>query len=193
MKEKKLRKKLLGIPLILALSLTVFAVCGTIFLLQALRQNTIETNENYLSHYITEIQQSLDSYRLMVANSELDQSVVHAFEAGEEYEMLNARRSLAQQWTHLLELYPEIDGIYLIGESESFFFINPQSSYLLQSPARREIQNWANGLAQHQNPFQDGWQVFQTEESYFLNCCILHENVLFGIWIRGDKFLELKD
>lgn len=34
-----------------------------------------------------------------------------------------------QQWTHLLELYPEIDGIYLIGEEENFFFINPQSSY----------------------------------------------------------------
>ncbi len=191
MKEKNLRKKLLGIPLILSLSLTVFAICGTILLFQTLKQNTIETNENYLSHYMTEIKKSLDSYRLMVANNELEDEFLNSFvSGGEENKILYAKRSLAQQWTHLLELYPEIDGIYLIGEEENFFFINPQSSYTLQSPARKEIKNWVKQLNENQNPFQDGWQVFKTEESYFLNCSILQKNSLFGIWIRGDKFLD---
>ena len=126
----------------------------------------------------------------MVANNKLEDALIRSFLSDEEDHILSAKRAFCRQWSDLLELYPEIDGIYLIGVETSFFYMNPRSNYTLQSPARKEIQDWAVRLDKNYNPYQDGWKVFQVNDSHFLNCSILQGDTLFGIWIRGDKFLD---
>ena len=190
MEKQNLRKKLLGIPLILFLFLTIFSVCGIILLYGALWKNIKETNENYLSHYMAEIEKSLDSYRLMVANNGMDEKVLKDLNSIEEKSSFYAKLSLSQEWNHLLELYPEIDGIYVIGEEEKFFFINPKSNYEPQNLVRSEILSWAKELSNEKNPFEDGWMVLKTGDSYFLQCSVLQDKTLFGIWIWSEKFLN---
>lgn len=190
MEEKNLREKLLGIPLVLMVVLVIFSICTTSLLRQILWKNTKETNENYLSHYMTEIEKSLDSYRLMVANNGIKQEILKRLQSEEQKDVFHAKVSLTKEWSHLLELYPEIDGIYLMWGEEAFFFINPKSNYGLQSLARTEIQSWAKTLPEGKNPFEDRWEILGSEEQGFLNCAVLQENCMFGVWISKENFLN---
>ncbi|MDO4452975.1 MAG: histidine kinase [Eubacteriales bacterium] len=191
MREEKLRKKLLGLPILLLSFLIIFSVCGIFLLLKVLNENTRETNENYLSHYMTEIEKSLDSCRLMIANNGLKKEVLKDLQSTEQEKIFRAKLSLRDEWEHIFDLYPEIDGIYLIQDDKPFFLINPKSDYSIQSLARNKIAMWSETLHPERNPFEDGWQVLEADSYEFLNCSVRQDDFLFGVWIWSDKFLNL--
>lgn len=191
MKEQKLRRKLLGFPILLLSFLTIFSICGIFLLIKVLNENTREINENYLSHYMNEIENRLDSCRLMIANNGLKKELLRDLQSEEQEKVLQAKLNLKDEWNHLFDLYPEIDGIYLIQEKEPFVLINPKSDYSIQSLARDKIFMLSETLSLEKNPFEDGWEVFKANSYEFLNCSVRQENFLFGVWIWSDKLLNL--
>lgn len=102
---------------------------------------------------------------------------------------MDVQNSLTKEWGNLVELYPEIDGMYLLWE-EYFFFINPKSDYGKQSRVRENIKRWKEKLPAEKNPFEDRWEILDAENVNALNCAVLRGNCIFGVWISADKFLD---
>ncbi len=163
---------------------------GVSLAMNSFGQQLILTNRQILKPYLSEMEVTLETIHSYVANREIPFSLLKELESDSELVRMNALQELNQDYTADIFAYPKMDAVFLKKDGIFRFIRNVNSDYSQQCDAAEYVEKYTEAIKEEDNPFQDGYQMFEADGVPYFLLTIKNEGVIWGCWICADNFLE---
>ena len=163
---------------------------GVSLAMNSFAQRLVLTNRQILKPYLSEIEVTLETIRSYVAGKEIPLRLLEELDSASELTRLQALQELNQDYTADIFSYPKMDAVFLKKDGVFRFIRNVNSDYSKQCRAVEYVEQYTDTIAEQDNPFQEGYQMFETDGIPYFLLAIQSEGVIWGCWIRAESFLE---
>lgn len=150
-------------------------------------QTLVNINQ-MLNPYSTDIDASLASVKLYVANLKVDPADFIGSE--ETPDSLQRQAALAADLAGDLALYPQIDATFLYHEGEIRFVQNYGRSYPQSYEAAQALCESLAMLGEDAQLFQQGYLYFETDAGFFLYIAMNLRDGVVGCWFSVDSLFQ---
>lgn len=171
------------VPILAILYGTIWSAAG------AFEAQTLEGIRQLLPPFAADIDASLASAKLYIANLKVDLSPL-APQAQGSPANLEALASLADGISEDLALYPQIDAVFLCWEDEVRFVQNYGRSYAQSRQAALALKESLDGLSTDIPYFQQGYLYFETPEGFYLYVAMNAGGGVVGCWFSADSLFQ---
>ena len=163
---------------------------GTSLAMNSFGQQLILTNRQILKPYISEIEVTLETIHSYVANREIPVNLLNQLDSESEIVKLQALQELNEYYAEDIFTYPKIDAVFVKKDGKFRFIRNVNSDYAKQCDAAVYVQEYTHTIQKGDNPFQQGYQMFEAGGNPYFLFAIQSQELIWGCWIRAESFLE---
>lgn len=148
------------------------------------------SNEHILKPYLIEAETVLDSIELYVGNKSIDKKLVYGIKSNDSYVYISSLQKLYNSLSDDFSTYPHIYASFICQNKDVFFVSNHYSSIKKRTMFENFISEHCNAYSQNQNPFNDGYQFVEVDNSNFLLITIRYDDIFFGCFVSPSTFLN---